>query len=141
MVTDEKEQGLQYNAGEAIGDYCCTFNKTSRFIYKSRELCEGYQIRRKNWQEVLDTNDFIGKALRNKIQERHYRLESILARQKNVQIKKLMGHAHVDQLKYLRNQERNDKILEIDVAMAFGAELNIKERGGALGDETINEGD
>ena len=50
MVIDEKQDNiLQYNSGEAIGDYGCTYNKTSRFIYLSKTLCEGFQVRRKNW--------------------------------------------------------------------------------------------
>jgi hypothetical protein len=42
MVTDEKAEGLQYNAGEPIGDYGCTYNKSSRFVYMSRTQCEGF---------------------------------------------------------------------------------------------------
>jgi len=73
-ITDK----LQHNAGEIIGDYNITYQKASRFIYKTRSQCEGFQIRRKNWNSILETNDFLGNALRKKIKKRHVRMEYII---------------------------------------------------------------
>lgn len=39
--------------GEAIGEYGCTFNKNSRFIYKTTFLCSGYFIRKKYWNDMM----------------------------------------------------------------------------------------
>ena len=39
--------------GEAIGDYGCTFNKNSRFIYLTQMRCEGYFIRKLYWKEIM----------------------------------------------------------------------------------------
>jgi hypothetical protein len=69
---------LQMNAGEIIGDYNVTYQKASRFIYKTRSVCEGYEIRRKNWDSILNANDFIGNALRKQINKRHIRMEYIM---------------------------------------------------------------
>jgi hypothetical protein len=41
-----------------IGDYGVTFNKRAIFIYKTKTACEGYFVRKKNWNSVIDNPDF-----------------------------------------------------------------------------------
>ena len=45
--------------GEAIGEFGCTFNHTSRFIYKSSSFCEGFFVRKRYWTEVLKEHSFV----------------------------------------------------------------------------------
>ena len=45
--------------GEAIGEYGCTFNHTSRFVYKSSSFCEGFFVRKRYWTDVLKEHTFV----------------------------------------------------------------------------------
>jgi hypothetical protein len=36
-------------SGAVIGDYGCSFNKSSRFIYRCASFCDGFYIRKKYW--------------------------------------------------------------------------------------------
>ena len=90
------EDKLQLNAGEIIGDYNITYKKASRFIYRTRSHCEGYQIRRKNWNSILEHNDFIGNAMRKKIKKTHIRLEHRIEIEKGRELKKAEENAFVD---------------------------------------------
>ena len=73
MVVDPDEERLQFNAGEAIGDYGCTMDKTSRFIYKTTTVCEGFFIRKRFWVQVLNSNAFIAKGFKHNIVKRYKR--------------------------------------------------------------------
>lgn len=44
----------QKSFGEGIGEYSCTMNKTSRFIYKTASFCDGFFIRKKKWNDLMD---------------------------------------------------------------------------------------
>ena len=72
-VIDLNEAGLQFNAGEVIGDYGCTMNKTSRFIYKTVTKCDGFFIRKCHWTQVLKNNSFIARALTTQIVQKYHR--------------------------------------------------------------------
>jgi hypothetical protein len=73
MVIDLYEEGLQFNAGEVIGDYGCTMNKTSRFIYKTTTACEGFFVRKRFWDQILKAHSFIAKGLKHNIIKRYNR--------------------------------------------------------------------
>ena len=34
-----------------------TFNKRSKFIYKTFTYCEGFSVRKTNWKTVIDDDD------------------------------------------------------------------------------------
>ena len=47
-----KYQNSSKNAtsiGMDIGQFGCTFNKSSRFNYKTATSCDGYFVRKNNW--------------------------------------------------------------------------------------------
>ena len=46
-----------------------TFKKRSEFIYKAKENCEGFFIRRKNWIEIYNQtdNDEILKLVKSRL--------------------------------------------------------------------------
>ena len=48
--------------GEGIGEYGCTLNKTSRFIYKTAAFCDGFYIRKKKWSDLMEENSYVAKA-------------------------------------------------------------------------------
>jgi hypothetical protein len=54
-------------SGAIIGDYGCTFNKSSRFIYRCASFCDGFYIRKKNWVAVMGKHTFVSKSLSLKI--------------------------------------------------------------------------
>ena len=41
-----------------IGAYGATFNKRAIFIYKTKTLCEGYFIRKRNWVKVINNPEY-----------------------------------------------------------------------------------
>ena len=40
-----------------IGAYGVTFNKRSKFIYKTATYCEGFFVRKTNWKTLIDDDD------------------------------------------------------------------------------------
>ena len=58
-------------SGAVIGDYGCTFNKSSRFIYRCASFCDGFYIRKKNWITVMSSHTFVSKNLGLKINLNH----------------------------------------------------------------------
>ena len=61
------------NVGAIIGDYGCSFNKSSRFIYKTVSYCDGFYIRKKHWAHVMEDHSFIAHNLKDKISLNHLR--------------------------------------------------------------------
>ncbi len=41
-----------------IGAYGVTFNKRAIFIYKTKTACEGYFVRKKNWNSIINNSEF-----------------------------------------------------------------------------------
>ena len=61
------QNSTSYNVksyGEAIGEYGCTFNKNSRFIYQTTIRCEGYFIRKKQWGVMMKDHAYIFRSYR-----------------------------------------------------------------------------
>lgn len=48
-----------HNAGAMIGAHGASFNKRSRFIYKTATRCDGFFIRKRMWNEVMDNHSFV----------------------------------------------------------------------------------
>ena len=42
-----------------VGDYGCTFNQRTEFIYQTMSVCEGFFIRKRNWKQILQDNKTI----------------------------------------------------------------------------------
>ena len=40
-----------------IGAYGVTFNKRSKFIYRTVTVCEGFSVRKTNWKTLMDDED------------------------------------------------------------------------------------
>lgn len=59
------------NAGEAIGEYGCSLNKTSPFIIKAASFCDGFYIRKLYWSELLTEHAFVTKSYIQKVTVRH----------------------------------------------------------------------
>ena len=76
------------NAGEIIGDFGCTMNKTSRFIYRCATLCDGFFIRKSSWVDILKEHSFVAKSLKAKICKRHARQVVLVERHKKCEIEK-----------------------------------------------------
>ena len=58
-----KEARKSASFGEPIGHYGCVYNKPSRFIYKSHTEVSGYFIRKKNWNDMINRNTFVGRQI------------------------------------------------------------------------------
>ena len=50
-----------------IGAFGVTNHKRALFIYKTVTVCEGFFIRKKNWNEILDSDPEIVKSLKKNI--------------------------------------------------------------------------
>ena len=61
------------NAGEGIGEYGCTLDKTSRFIYKTSCRCSGFFIRKLSWKDLLVNHAFVLKSYIQKVKIKHSR--------------------------------------------------------------------
>lgn len=44
---------LRKGAGVILADHGCTFGHTSNFIYKTHTICEGFSIRKLDWQGII----------------------------------------------------------------------------------------
>ena len=80
-------------------------NKTSRFIYKTASFCDGFFIRKKKWNDLLEENSYVAKAYTEKLTKQHDKQCLILAKQKKIEIEKLYKTAHVDQYKFVASFE------------------------------------
>ena len=47
------------NSAAMIGAYGVSFNKTSKFVYKTATRCEGFFIRKRYWHKVMRDNSFV----------------------------------------------------------------------------------
>jgi hypothetical protein len=62
------------NCGAIIGGYGVSFKKRARYIYKTASRCSGYFIRKKNWHEVMDKNDFIRDSFYQQVERDFIRI-------------------------------------------------------------------
>lgn len=121
--------------GEGIGEHGCTLNKTSRFIYKTTQYCEGYFIRKRAWAEILTCNSYVAKAYTDKINQRHAKQVLKIAKVKKVEIEKLYQTAHVDQYKFVASfesvtRDSEDQFKVIDDEVKQEVIKNLKEDAG-----------
>ena len=72
----------EYNAGEGIGEYGCTKNKTSRFIYKTSSFCKGFFVRKHGWKQLLTDHAFVLKSYIQKTTSKFLRQETFINRYK-----------------------------------------------------------
>ena len=89
-----------------IGDYNCTFNKSSRFLYRTASFCDGFFIRKRHWKSLLQNNSFYAKSLLIKIEDQHQKQQQIISRCKKSEIIKLRNNAYIDQYKYVSVNEK-----------------------------------
>ena len=57
-INRKKYYVLRKKRSIVIGDHACTFNHTSKYIYKTHTQCEGFSIRKKHWQDILGESAF-----------------------------------------------------------------------------------
>ena len=96
-----KEMQKAASFGEPIGQYGCVYNKPSRFIYKSFTSVSGYFIRKKNWNDLIGRNAFVGRQMNKQIGLRHMRVVQIMNKYKRVEILKKKALMHVDEYKFV----------------------------------------
>ena len=54
-----KQFVLRLSKDIIIGAYNLSFNKRTRFIYKSKSYCSGFSIRRSNWKHLMEEEDHL----------------------------------------------------------------------------------
>ena len=62
------------NTGAMIGAYGVSFNKRSRYIYKTSSRSTGFFVRKSNWCCVMDKNDRIRDSLYQQIEDNFFRI-------------------------------------------------------------------
>lgn len=56
----------------ALGAYHITFNRSSNYVYKSANLCQGYSIKRARWMEIIkNANEHISLSFKQQILQRY----------------------------------------------------------------------
>jgi len=53
-----------YRKGSIIGAYSATFNKRSPFAHKTLTVCEGFMIRRHNWNSILEDHPLMENEMK-----------------------------------------------------------------------------
>ena len=94
-----------------IADHGCTFNHKSNFIYKTKTLCEGYSIRKLNWQQILDDSPQIAEQLKRKIITSYfYGTKLKVMSEKRKEIKRLRHRSDIQQILVVtdKDKERGD---------------------------------
>ena len=97
-----------------IADHGYTFNHKSNFIYKTKTVCEGYSIRKNNWQNVLEVDEDIAEQLKASIVTTYfYGTKLKIMCEKRKEIKRLSHRSDIQQILVVtdKDQSRDMKFL------------------------------
>ena len=69
-INKQQKYVIRYSKSTVVGAFNCTFNKRAIFCYKANSECKGYSIRRSNWVQLVDENEFpnISKILKKNVE-------------------------------------------------------------------------
>lgn len=69
-INKKKKFVIRYSNATVIGGYNCTFDKRAIFCYRTKTLCEGYSVRKKNWMALISEDEFpsISKTLKRNVE-------------------------------------------------------------------------
>lgn len=69
-INKQQKYVIRYTKSTVVGAFNCTFNKRAIFCYKANSECKGYSIRRSNWVQLVDENEFpnISKILKKNVE-------------------------------------------------------------------------
>ena len=87
---------IRYTNKTVIGGYNCTLDKRSIFVYKCRTDCEGYTIRKEQWQAILEQFEKIRLTIERNVETDY--IQNIMTKVLNAKkatIKKLQKRADV----------------------------------------------
>lgn len=116
-INKKKKFVIRYSDSTAIGGYNCTFNKRAIFCYRTKTLCEGYSVRKKNWKNLVDEKIYpnIAKTLRKNVENDYL---------KNIKVKVLQcKKKHV--AKYHGRHDYQQMLTIIPHEALEGQDLNI----------------
>lgn len=84
-----------YPAGSTIlGGFECSYDKRSKFIYRSQNTLKGYFIRKQKWKKIADDFPEFYQDMRRKLLERYYNIILPLVKMaKNQEIEKYQNRA------------------------------------------------
>ena len=61
----------RYESKYVIGEYNCTFNERSLYVYRCKTDCNGYYIRKIVWKQMLDAYPSIKEIIQKQIKEEY----------------------------------------------------------------------
>ena len=70
-INKQKKYCIRHTDKVVIGAYNCTFNKRAVFIYKCKQACQGYFIRKEAWNELLDMDQYIGTTIKQNVKDEY----------------------------------------------------------------------
>lgn len=114
-INRKKMYCLRKKQSIVIADHGCTFNHKSNFIYKTKTSCEGYSIRKNNWQNVLELDEEIADQLKQGIVTSYfYGTKLKIMCEKRKEIKRLSHRNDIHQILVVtdKDQSRDIKFLK-----------------------------
>lgn len=107
-INRKKMYCLRKEKSIVIADHGCTFNHKSNFIYKTRTLCEGFSIRKLNWQPILNECPIIANQLKQKIITTYfYGTKLKIMSEKRKEIKRLGRRNDVQQILVVTDKDQS----------------------------------
>ena len=70
-INKERKFCIRHSHHVVIGAYNVTFNKRAVFVYRCKRDCHGYFIRRENWHDCLDVDDYIKETIKSNVKEQY----------------------------------------------------------------------
>lgn len=69
-INKKKKFVIRYSTATVIGGYNCTFDKRAIFCYRTKTNCEGYSVRKINWNDLISTDNYpnIAKTLTKNVE-------------------------------------------------------------------------
>ena len=66
-INRKKVYKLRFREPNVVGAFNVTFNRKSLFVTKAYKECQGFSIRKNNWNEILKDSPEIASAFKHKI--------------------------------------------------------------------------
>jgi hypothetical protein len=66
-INKDRKFCIRHSHHVVIGAYNVTFNKRAVFVYRCKQDCSGYFIRRENWKDCLEIDPYIEETIKSNV--------------------------------------------------------------------------
>ena len=91
-INKQKKYVVRLSDNIVIGAYNCAYNVRTLFVYKCYTECHGYSIRKENWADIMNKDEFseIAEILRKNITHLYnFKIKKAVLKAKNQHIQKI----------------------------------------------------